>query len=135
MSVVYRATDTQLNDRPVVVKVLSPQLANIPQYRERFFREVRAVTTLRHPHIVDVYEAATEKTADQAAAGRDQGDDDQELLYLVMPYIEGSSLRGLLADNGQLDIATARRTSSSSPRPAMPACVTSASPRWVSNGR
>ncbi|WP_131803704.1 serine/threonine-protein kinase [Pseudofrankia sp. BMG5.36] len=109
MSIVYRATDTQLNDRPVVVKILSPQLAHIPQYRERFFREVRAVATLRHPHIVDVYEAATERTAEQAAAGRYQGSGEQEPLYLVMPYIEGSSLRGLLADNRQLDLATAVR--------------------------
>ncbi len=50
---VYRATHTGLQ-KPVVLKVLHPQYAQVPVLRARFAREGRAAAAIRHPHIVDV---------------------------------------------------------------------------------
>jgi eukaryotic-like serine/threonine-protein kinase len=50
MGEVYRARDTRL-DRVVAVKVLPGHRASSPQIRERFEREARAISSLRHPHI------------------------------------------------------------------------------------
>jgi eukaryotic-like serine/threonine-protein kinase len=76
MSRVFLARDTAL-DRPVVVKVLLPELASGVSAR-RFAREVRAAATLQHPHIVSVLFAG--HTAD-------------EIPFYVMPYVQGETLR------------------------------------------
>jgi tRNA A-37 threonylcarbamoyl transferase component Bud32/TolB-like protein len=62
--------------RKVAIKVLTPDVAT-RLLRERFLREVNLASTLTHPHIVPVF-----------AAGEADG-----LLYFVMPFIEGESLR------------------------------------------
>ena len=54
MGVVYRAHDTTL-DRPVAIKVLSPQV--VGDGAERLLREARSVAQLDHPHIVGVHDA------------------------------------------------------------------------------
>ena len=54
MGVVYAAHDTAL-DRPVALKVISPQLADDPGFRERFVREARAQAALSSEHVVPVY--------------------------------------------------------------------------------
>ena len=64
-------------DRPVAIKVIAPDLASSDASRQRFLREARTVARLRHPNIVAVY-----------AAGEADG-----LLYFVMEYVEGESLR------------------------------------------
>jgi TolB-like protein/predicted Ser/Thr protein kinase len=64
-------------DRPVAIKVIAPDLASSSASRQRFLREARTVARLRHPNIVAVY-----------AAGEADG-----LLYFVMEYVEGESLR------------------------------------------
>src|SRR5829696_9830590 len=74
-------------DRPVAIKVIAPDLASSPASRQRFLREARTVARLRHPNIVAVY-----------AAGEADG-----LLYFVMEYVEGESLRQMLEREGRVD--------------------------------
>src|SRR5215216_1581908 len=75
MSRVFLAEETALG-RPVVVKVLPPDLA-LGASLGRFRREIQLAAQLRHPHIVPVL-----------AAGQ-AGD----LIYYTMPFVEGESLR------------------------------------------
>ena len=55
MGEVYRARDTRL-DRTVAIKVLPSQFAADPQLRDRFDREARAISSLKHPHICALYD-------------------------------------------------------------------------------
>lgn len=89
MGVVYEATQLALGRR-VAVKVISPQLAHDPEFRERFIREARVAASVHHPNIVDVY---------------DTGEQD-EVLYLVMRYVDGTDLRTVL--RGGVRLAPAR---------------------------
>ncbi|MGP4020853.1 serine/threonine-protein kinase [Saccharopolyspora sp. 5N708] len=89
MSQVYPAVEPRLYNRRVAVKVMDRNLAGDTRFRERFRREVRVLSTLSHPNIVEVYTASAA---------------DADLLYLVMPFAE-HDLRRLLAD-GPLDLAT-----------------------------
>ncbi len=82
----FLADETRLG-RQVVIKVLPPEMGagvNV----ERFEREIRLAAKLQHPHIVPLLTAGSE------------GD----LLWYVMPYIEGESLRQKLAREGELPI-------------------------------
>ena len=76
--------------RKVAIKVLTPDVATLV-LRERFLREVNLVSTLRHPHIVPVF-----------AAGEADG-----LLYFVMPYIQGESLRQRFVRRGTFPLSKA----------------------------
>jgi serine/threonine protein kinase len=80
MGQVYKARDTRL-DRVVAIKILPPQLAGDPQFRERFEREARAISSLNHPHICTLY---------------DVGHQD-DTAFLVMEYLEGETLADRLA--------------------------------------
>jgi TolB-like protein len=84
MARVYLATE-QHPRRPVAIKVLEPDIATRLLY-DRFIREVELSSRLNHPHIVPIF-----------AAG-----EVGELLYYVMPYIEGESLRQRLLKQGHL---------------------------------
>ena len=55
MGEVYRARDTRL-DRTVAIKVLPEALGADPQFRDRFEREARAISSLNHPHICTLYD-------------------------------------------------------------------------------
>src|SRR6059036_1100481 len=89
MATVYRAQDRK-HDRPVAIKVLHPYLAmNLGP--ERFLREIQIAAQLQHPHIVALY--------DSGQAG--------DLLYYVMPYIEGESLRQRLERDKRLSLEDA----------------------------
>ncbi len=84
MARVYLAHDLK-HSRSVAVKVIRPDLA-ASLGRERFLREMEIAARLRHPNIVPLY---------------DSGDADG-VLYFVMPYEEGSSLRSRLDRDGAL---------------------------------
>ena len=60
MGEVYRARDTRL-DRIVAIKVLPPHLAADPEFRERFDREARTISSLNHPHICTLYDVGQER--------------------------------------------------------------------------
>jgi serine/threonine-protein kinase len=84
MSRVFVAHEPSLGRR-VVIKVLPEDLATALS-RERFRREILTSATLQHPNIVSVF-----------AAGDADG-----LLYFIMPYVDGESLRGRLQRDGSL---------------------------------
>jgi serine/threonine protein kinase len=88
MGVVYRATQVNL-DRSVAIKVLAPELAHDPSYRERFTREARHAAGLEHPNVVPVH--ATGQSADEGTT------------FLVMRYVPGADLRTVIRDQGRLD--------------------------------
>jgi serine/threonine protein kinase len=91
MGAVYKAEHVGTG-RPVAVKTILPRLVENPDLIERFRREARAAGGLRHPNIVDVTDFGVAK------AGREQ------LAYLVMEYLEGSTLRELIEQSGPLPV-------------------------------
>jgi len=92
MGVVFLARDRTL-DRPVAVKVIHPDLAVHAPVTQRFLAEARMIARLRHPSIVAVH-----------AAGEATG-----LVYYVMDYVPGESLRQLLMREGRLPVPQVRR--------------------------
>jgi Tol biopolymer transport system component len=95
MGEVYRARDSRL-DRTVAVKVLAPELAADPEFRSRFEREARAISSLSHPHICVLHDI-----------GRDNGVD-----YLVLEHLDGQTLAGRLhTERSGLKLAEALRIS------------------------
>jgi len=89
MSRVYLARDLRHN-RAVALKVLRPELSAVLG-AERFLREISIAAKLHHPHILPLY--------DSGDAGG--------LLYFVMPYVEGETLRDRLAREGTLPLDVA----------------------------
>lgn len=87
MSRVFLAEETRLG-RQVVVKVLPPDMSAAVNI-ERFEREIQLAARLQHPHVVSLLTAAS--------AG--------DLLYYIMPYIAGESLRARLERDGALPVA------------------------------
>jgi len=92
MGVVYLAHQS-FPERKVALKLLSPDLADDPAFRERFIRESNAAAAIEHPNIVPVH-----------AAGDDGG-----RLYLAMRYVEGTDLRSTLERDGALSPERAAR--------------------------
>ena len=89
MATVFLADDLK-HHRPVAIKVLRPELAAVLG-PDRFLREVAIAAQLNHPHIVALY---------------DSGEADG-LLFYVMPYIKGESLRAKLTREKQLPVEEA----------------------------
>ena len=88
MATVYLATDRR-HKRSVALKMLDADLAGALG-AQRFLREIEIVAALTHPHIVPLLDSGSV----------DSGDD--TLLYYVMPFISGESLRARLAREGVL---------------------------------
>ena len=86
MATVYLAQDLK-HHRPVAIKVLRPELGAVLG-ADRFLREIEIAAQLAHPHILPLH--------DSGDAGA--------LLYYVMPYVEGESLRDRLTREGQLPL-------------------------------
>ena len=91
MSRVFLAEETRLG-RQVVIKVLPPETGAAVNV-ERFEREIQLAARLQHPHIVPLLTAG--------ASG--------DLLYYIMPFISGESLRAKLAREGELPVAEASK--------------------------
>jgi serine/threonine-protein kinase len=91
MATVYLAHDIK-HDRKVAIKVLREDLA-ASLGAERFLREIRVAAQLQHPHILPLLDSGE-------AAG---------LLFYVMPFVDGESLRQKIAREGALPIAGTSR--------------------------
>ncbi|HEX6251329.1 MAG TPA: protein kinase [Gemmatimonadaceae bacterium] len=91
MATVYLAEDVR-HHRKVAIKVLHPELSAVLG-PERFLKEIELTANLQHPHILPLF---------------DSGNADG-LLFYVMPYVEGETLRGRLEREQQLPIADALR--------------------------
>ena len=86
MGVVYRATQLPLG-RAVALKVVAPERSADATFHARFERETRLAAAIDHPNVIPVYEAGEEE-------GR---------LYLVMRWVDGGDLQGLIAASGRLE--------------------------------
>jgi serine/threonine-protein kinase len=85
MGVVYQGWDERLG-RSVAVKTLKPELAKEPAFCERFVREARAVASLSHPNVTQIYYIGEEE-------GRP---------FFAMEFLEGKPLDALLREEGKL---------------------------------
>jgi hypothetical protein len=94
MAVVYLAEDLK-HQRQVAIKVFQPELAGSVGH-ERFLREIQVAAHLTHPHILPLHDS-----------GEAEG-----LLYYVMPFIQGETLRDRLRRVGQLTLHEAARIAS-----------------------
>jgi serine/threonine protein kinase/Flp pilus assembly protein TadD len=97
MATVYLADDLK-HHRKVAIKVLRPELGSLLG-ADRFTREIRIAAALNHPHILPLHDSGQIP----AAAGKG------ELLYYVMPFVAGDSLRRRLAREGPLQVDEAIR--------------------------
>ncbi|GCE31785.1 hypothetical protein KDA_72690 [Dictyobacter alpinus] len=83
MGAVYEGRQRTAFDRRVAIKVILGDYAADPDMRRRFAREAKTVARLQHPHILPLIEFG----------------DEQGILYLVMPFIEGGTLTSYLRHN------------------------------------
>src|SRR5512146_425481 len=91
MATVYLAHDVR-HDRPVALKVLRPELAAVIG-AQRFLAEIKTTANLQHPHILSLFDSG----------------DAEGIVYYVMPYVEGESLRDRLHRERQLPVDEAVR--------------------------
>jgi len=96
MAMVFRALDRR-HDRPVAIKVVQPGLLTAQESADRFLREIRFAAQLTHPHIMPLFDSG--EVSGVAPP----------LLYYVMPYLEGETLRQRLAREPRLPIDQALR--------------------------
>ncbi len=87
-TVIADAEDPELG-RPVTIKLVRPEWAESPEFRHRFARTMKAMTTLSHPNIAAVYDWGEEQIGRRTTA------------YGVVEYLAGGSLRDLF-DRGRL---------------------------------
>lgn len=90
MAEVYKAHD-RLLARPVAVKILHEAYRSDIEFIERFHREAKSAARLSHPNIVSIY--------DVGVAGNDH--------YIVMEYVQSSTLKKKIQDEGPLSLLTA----------------------------
>src|SRR5262245_54691233 len=80
MGEVYRARDTRL-ERTVAIKILPEHVASDADFRQRFEREAKAISSLNHPHICTLYDVGSENGVE----------------YIVMELLEGETAAQRLA--------------------------------------
>jgi YVTN family beta-propeller protein len=90
MGVVYLAEHLRLR-RKAALKLIVPDLAEDPKFRERFLKESELAASLEHPNILPIYDAGE-------VAGT---------LYIAMRFIEGIELKSLIDRDGPLEPARA----------------------------
>ena len=88
MGTVYRGTHV-LMDKTVAIKVLRPSLAADEKIVARFSREARAASRISHPNALSV---------------TDFGEDENGIVYLVMEYLSGKTLKQVIRDEGPLSL-------------------------------
>jgi hypothetical protein len=83
MGLVYEAVDVSL-DRTVAIKLVAPELAREPGFRERFISESKVAASIDHPNVLPIF-----------TAGEHDG-----VLFLAMRLVIGRDLRSLVAEEG-----------------------------------
>ncbi|HEY1403202.1 MAG TPA: protein kinase [Pyrinomonadaceae bacterium] len=91
MGAVYLATHLG-TERPVALKLITPEFMRNDEFVERFKREARAAGRLRHPNVVDVTDFGFAQVGAQRVA------------YLVMEYLDGCTLGDVLAEESRLPL-------------------------------
>ena len=95
MAEVFAGRDMRL-DRRVAVKILRPDLARDPNFQERFRREAQSAASLNHPNVVAVYDTGEDVLlSDEGAPG-------EIVPYIIMEFVEGITLRELMASGRRL---------------------------------
>lgn len=94
MGIVLESFDTHLQ-RTVAIKVLTPEYSKNEIARKRFCREGRAAAAIAHEHVVAMHQVARE--------------DEGEIAYLVMQFIEGDTLEKRLRDSDSMTPQVAAR--------------------------
>jgi len=89
MGTVYRGTHV-LMDKTVAVKVLKPSLAADEKIVARFSREARAASKILHPHAISV---------------TDFGEGENGVVFLVMEYLSGQTLKEIIRNEGPMPVA------------------------------
>src|ERR1051326_5545187 len=93
MGAVYRGKHV-LMDKTVAIKVLRPSLAGDDAVVARFSREAKAASKISHPHAVSV---------------TDFGEAENGIVFLVMEYLDGRTLKEVIAAEGPLQVERAAR--------------------------
>src|SRR5215210_1141541 len=96
MGTVYRASHLGL-ERPVAIKILKQEFAAHPEIADRFMREARTMARLKHPRAAMIFDAG------HLVDGRP---------FIVMEYVEGSTLAETLAREGQFEPVRAVKVAS-----------------------
>lgn len=91
MGAVYRGTHV-LMDKTVAVKVLRPALAADEKIVARFSREARAASRISHPHALSV---------------TDFGESEDGVVFLVMEYLDGKTLKEIIREEGPMPLPRA----------------------------
>ncbi|MFL6256252.1 MAG: protein kinase domain-containing protein [Pyrinomonadaceae bacterium] len=89
MGCVYRATHV-LMEKVIAVKVLHPALAADDKIVQRFTREAKAASRISHPHAINV---------------TDFGESENGVVYLVMEYLRGRTLKDIVRSGGPMTLA------------------------------
>lgn len=93
MGVVYKARN-QVMDKPMAIKMLHSHLVAEPEAVKRFHREAKTVSQVRHHHIITLY---------------DFGMSAQRQPYLVMDFLEGTSLKSVMKEAGPVPFERVER--------------------------
>src|ERR1044072_5325660 len=91
MGTVYRGTHV-LMDKTVAIKVLRPSLAADEKIVARFSREARAASKISHPHALSV---------------TDFGEAENGVVFLVMEYLSGKTLKEIIREDGPMQLPRA----------------------------
>ena len=88
MATAFGARDTNMRDRPVVVKVPHAPLAAVPKFRKRFAREIDALIGMAHPHVVPILDQGVHESVP----------------YLVLQYMSQGSLADRIEEDGPQEL-------------------------------
>lgn len=89
MATVYKARCRVL-DRYVAIKILRPEYASDEEFIKKFNRESKAAASLSSQNIVGIYDVGTDKI------------DEESIYYIVMEYIDGTTLKDIIDSKGKL---------------------------------
>ncbi len=107
MATVYLAEDLK-HSRKVAIKVLHPELSALIG-GDRFLTEIKTTAGLQHPHILGLIDSGAVPLTTHASRLTDDSRLSTDLLYYVMPFVSGESLRNRLTRDKQLPIDDALR--------------------------